>query len=211
MPRRPPMLTSFFDRFLIGFGSQLRSPEPSKSFFPHEKLVFFKKIVVRSWDGFWMPFGFQLASKIHQNPFKIHSQEAFKNWSILASIFERFGLRFGNQVGTMLATFFASRRPKRPPRRPKMPYWNARCTLTLSLLSPKTPQDAPRSIFGGLLLDFCSIFDWFLIDFCSIFHRNFGWFFIDFWKIFGLPRFCVRLIVQRSPAVLPLCGLNIWW
>ena len=35
------------------------------------------------------------------------------------------------------------------------------------------------------------------------FRFHFG---IDFFV--GLPRFCVRFIVQRSPAVLPLCGLN---
>ena len=41
------------------------------------------------------------------------------------------------------------------------------------------------------------IFDRFLVDV-----------FINFGKVFGLPRFCVRFIMQRSPAVLPLCGLN---
>ena len=60
---------------------------------------------------------------------------------------------------------------------------------------------ALRSIFKGFLIDFCSILHRCLIDFLDDFS-------IDFWKMFGLPRFCVRLIVQRSPAVLPLCGLN---
>ena len=56
--------------------------------------------------------------KIHQNPSKIRSQEAFKNWLTFASIFDRFGLRFGSQVGAMLATKTPPRRPKTRPRRP---------------------------------------------------------------------------------------------
>ena len=44
MPRCLPMLTSFFDRFLIDFYSQLGPPEPSKCrFFLRKNKVFFKK------------------------------------------------------------------------------------------------------------------------------------------------------------------------
>ena len=43
-PRCLRMLTCFFDRFLIDFCSQLRRPEPSKSwFFPQEKQRLFKQ------------------------------------------------------------------------------------------------------------------------------------------------------------------------
>ena len=163
------------------------------------------------WDAIWVPTWLHFASKIHQSPFKIHSQEAFKNWSILASIFERFGLRFGNQVGTMLPTCFAPRRPKTPPRRPqdaptKLSRRPQRHQDALKRLQrgPKTP---PRSILGRFFMDFRWIFDWFLTEFSLIFDYSFRVFFWNQgWKLGGLPRFCVRLIVQRSPAVLPLCG-----
>ena len=88
---------------------------------------------------------------------------------IFASILDRFGFRFGNQVGTMLVTFVCPRYPKRPPRRPKTPNPSGSWSITFALLNSKTPQDAPRSIFGGFLIDFCLISHRFLIDVLSIF------------------------------------------
>ena len=138
----------------------------------------------------------------------------------MASIFNGFGLRFGSQVGAMLATFFPSRRPKGLPRRPQ----NAHKTPQDA---PKAPQDAPRrpKTPPGRPQDApkapkSTSRQRFWDDFREILE--------DFWKSFGrifskiLPSnlppllkdfrfaslFCVRLFVQRSPAVLPLCGLN---
>ena len=159
--------------------------------------MFFQKFVVRSWDGFWMPFGFQLASKIHQNPFKIHSQEAFKNWSILASIFERFALRFGSQVGTMLATFFAPRRPKRPPRRPQDAPTKLSRRPQRHQDALKRPQGAPRRLQDRFWVDFSSIFDGCLIDFWLIFH----W----FWSYFS----CLFVEVKVGNWVVGLGMLGL--
>jgi len=66
------MLSSFFDRFLIDFYSQLRLPEPSKSlFFLRKNKVFSKKRFSKLASIFdailvptWLNFGAKLASKL---------------------------------------------------------------------------------------------------------------------------------------------------
>ena len=117
--------TSFFDRFLFDFCSQLGLIGSQKAW---RKIRFFWKIAVRSSHRFWIPFWLQLcfilASKIHQNLSKNRFQEALKSWSILRSIFKWFWLRFGGQVGAMLATFLGQRPPKRFPRSHQTPTKN---------------------------------------------------------------------------------------
>ena len=80
MPRCLPMLTSFFDRFLIDFYSQLGPPEPSKyRFFLRKNKVFSKKAfsqLIPIFDGFWCQLGSIFPPKIHQNPSKNRSQDA---------------------------------------------------------------------------------------------------------------------------------------
>ena len=72
IPRCLPMLSSFFDRFLIDLYSQLRLPEPSKSlFFLGKNKVFSKKRFSKLASIFdailvptWLNFGAKLASKL---------------------------------------------------------------------------------------------------------------------------------------------------
>merc|ERR1712115_6054 len=80
MPRCLPMLTSFFDRFLIDFYSQLGPPESSKyRFFLRKNKVFSKKTfsqLIPIFYGFWCQLGSIFPPKIHQNPSKNRSQDA---------------------------------------------------------------------------------------------------------------------------------------
>ena len=74
MPRGLPTTTSFLDGFLIDFGSQLRSPEPSKSWFSlRANHVLSKNRLSKSasiFDAIWVPTWLHFASKIHRNPSK---------------------------------------------------------------------------------------------------------------------------------------------
>ena len=80
IPRCLPMLSSFFDRFLIDCYSQLRLPEPSKSlFFLRKNNVFSKNRLSKLasiFDAMLVPTWLHFASQIHQNPLKIRPQEA---------------------------------------------------------------------------------------------------------------------------------------
>ena len=147
MQRGTPSWTPFSDRFFIDFCTQLRPPEPSKSlFFLWKNKVFSKNHpskLASIFDAIWVPTWLHFPSKIQQNPIKIKSQEAFKNWLILASIFDRFGLRFGSQVGAMLPTKTPPRRPKTPPRRPTKLSRRPQDTKTPSR-GPKTPPRPPK-------------------------------------------------------------------
>ena len=132
--------------------------------FAKENHVFSKNRLLRLasiYDAIWVPICLHFPSKIHQNSIKIKFQEAFKNSLILASIFDRFGLRFGSQVGAMLPTKTPPRRPRTPPRRaqaapgrPKTPPRH-----------PKRPQETPRRLQDQFLVDFWLNFDGFLIEF----------------------------------------------
>jgi len=158
MPRGLRMLTCFFDRFWIDFCSQLRPPEPLKSWFSlRENEVFSKHRLLKItsiWVRFWRPSCLHFDFKIHQNRAKIGSQEAIKNWSIFASIFDRFRLRFGGQLGAMLATKWRPRGHQDAPRGPQdAPKRPPRCPLDLQD-PPKRPQEAPRGLQDRFLVDF---------------------------------------------------------
>ena len=82
MPRGLPKLSSFFNGFLMDSSCQLQPPEPSKSlFFLWKNKVFLTNHtseLASIFDAIWMPTWLHFPSKIHQNPIKIKSQEAFK-------------------------------------------------------------------------------------------------------------------------------------
>ena len=121
MPRCLPILTPFLDRFFIDFNLQLRSPEPSKSwFFLRKNKVFSKNRfskLASIFDRFWCQLASILATKIHQNPSKNPSQDA--------SIFNRFLHRSFNDLGSILDANLelcwslrrAQNASKTPPRR----------------------------------------------------------------------------------------------
>ena len=61
MPRCLPMLTSFFDRFLIDFGSQLGPPNLEKSSPRCRESTIFQKIAFRNRHRFLIDFGANMA------------------------------------------------------------------------------------------------------------------------------------------------------
>ena len=74
MPRRLPMLTSFFDRFLMGFCSQLRPPEPHGSSPRCSESTIYQKIAFCNLYRFFidlganmLPFSLQKSTKIASN------------------------------------------------------------------------------------------------------------------------------------------------
>ena len=66
MPRCLPILTPFFDRFLIGFYFQLGPPEPEKSSPRCSESTIFQKIALRSWHRFLIDFGANMPPFFHQ-------------------------------------------------------------------------------------------------------------------------------------------------
>ena len=122
MPSCLPILTSFFDRFLIDVGSQLGPPEPKKSS-PHcRESTIFQKIAFRSWHGFLFdfranmpPFSLPKSSKIAQKPI-------LNGIDFLIDFYIDFKTA---QEGSKTAQDAPRRRskrqdgPKRPPRQPQ--------------------------------------------------------------------------------------------
>ena len=66
MPRCLPILTPFFDRFLIGSYFQLGPPEPEKSSPRCSESTIFQKIALRSWHRFLIDFGANMPPFFHQ-------------------------------------------------------------------------------------------------------------------------------------------------
>ena len=95
MPRYLPKMTSFFDRFLIDFWSQLRPPEPSKSlFFLRKNTVFskhrlsklgsiFDAILVPTWLQFAFPNFLQSFKNLTPRDLKILIDFGFDFFVIL--------------------------------------------------------------------------------------------------------------------------------
>ena len=147
-----------------------------------------------------MPFWYQLGSilppKSLQNPLKNAFQEASIFWSILTSIFQRFGVQLGAILDPKLALCWQPNRIK---------------------IAPEVSQDAPGSQNPPeppLGFDF----DWFLIDFWSIFDRFgwsifklfsidswsiFNWLLIIFWPILPIVWFVFYLLLKRSWKARP--------
>ena len=71
MPRCLPMLTSFFDRFLMGFCSQLRPPEPQKSSPRCSESTIFQKIAIRILHRFSIDVGANMPPFSLQKSIKI--------------------------------------------------------------------------------------------------------------------------------------------
>ena len=71
MPRCLPKLTPFFDRFLMGFCSQLRPPEPQKSSPRCSESTIFQKIAIRILHRFFIDFGANMPPFSSQKSTKI--------------------------------------------------------------------------------------------------------------------------------------------
>ena len=70
MPRCHPSWTPFFDRFLVGFGSQLGPIWSKRHDFSLGKIKFFEKSAFKVHIDFWSHFGLNLASFGKQKPTK---------------------------------------------------------------------------------------------------------------------------------------------
>ena len=170
MPKCLPILTSFSDRFLIDFYSQLRPAEPSKSlFFLRKNNVFSKKRLSKLgsiWDAILMPTWLHFA---FPNPPKSFKNTTRRGIQILVA--------FGFDFFSILAPFWEPSwshvghlfRAKMPPRRPKMPpgrSLGAKKAPKSDFYRFLRPQEAPRGqfwahfgwfsapMFGRFLMDF---------------------------------------------------------
>ena len=99
MPSCLPILTSFFDRFLIDFGSQLGPPEPKKSS-PHcRESTIFQKIAFRNWHRFLIDLGANLPPFSFPKSTKIPSKIDFQSHRIFNRFSHQFLHRFGSNLG----------------------------------------------------------------------------------------------------------------
>ena len=88
MPSCLPILTSFFDRFLIDVGSQLGPPEPKKSS-PHcRESTIFQKIAFRNWHRFLIDLGANLPPFSFPKSIQIASKIGLKSHHFLDRFFQ---------------------------------------------------------------------------------------------------------------------------
>ena len=98
MPSCLPILTSFFDRFLIDVGSQLGPLEPKNSS-PHcRESTIFQKIAFRNWHRFLIDLGANLPPFSFPKSTKIPSKIDFKRHRF----FDRFLYRSFFEFGSIL-------------------------------------------------------------------------------------------------------------
>ena len=102
MPRCLPMLTSFFDRFLIDFNSQLRSSESQKSSPRCSESTIFQKIAFRNWHRFLIDFGANLAPFCLPKSSKILPKIDPKMHQIFDRFLHRFFVHFSSNLGPKL-------------------------------------------------------------------------------------------------------------
>ena len=102
MPRCLCMLTSFFDRCLIDFYSQLRTPESQKSSPRCSESTIFQKIAFRNWHRFLIDLGASLASFCFPKSTKILPKVDPKMNQIFDRFLDRFCLHFSSNLGPNL-------------------------------------------------------------------------------------------------------------
>ena len=112
MPRCLPMLTSFFDRFLIDFYSQLRPPESQKSSPRCSESTIFQKIALRNWHRFLIDFGANLAPFCLPKSSKILPKIDPKMHQIFDRFLHRFFVHFSSNLGPKLGPCWPLFRPK---------------------------------------------------------------------------------------------------
>ena len=159
MPRCLPILIPYLDRFFIDFYLQLRSPEPSKSwFFLKEKRGFFKKSLFEVGIDFCSILVPTCLHFSFKNPPKSIQKPILKGIDFLID----FDIDFKTaQEGPKTAQDAPRRRskrqdgPKRPPRRPQD--------------GPKRPQEFV--LFSCFLVHFWSMFGRLSMVYALIFDR----------------------------------------
>ena len=186
MPRGLPILTSFFDRFLLEFWSQLGPPELWKKWVSLRENHYFSQNRLFKLTSFF--YRFLTPTWVHfasQNPLKSLSKPILKGIDFLID----FDIDFKTaQDGPKTAQDGPRRRskrqdgPKRPPRRPQDGPMRPQKLAFFSSFFDLGRQEPPRPPRDPSKTDFWSIFGRFLVDFRCILH----WFLVDFWFIFRL-------------------------
>ena len=149
MPRGTPSWTSNFNRFWIDFGSQLVTPEPTKSpkfywFYKHFLLCGIFKIR-SNFDPFWCQLASIFLAKIHQNPFKNRFPKPSMFRSIFASIFIPFWLQLGAFLGLKLEPSWPLKSAKSRPRRHPRRAWERKPAQTFNMAPKFCPSSPPRA------------------------------------------------------------------
>ena len=103
MPRCLPMLTSFFDRFLMGFCSQLRPPEPHGSSPRCSESTIYQKIAFRNSYWFFIDFGTNMLSFSLRKSTKIDLKIDRERHQFFNRFLHRFFIDFGSILEAHLA------------------------------------------------------------------------------------------------------------
>ena len=121
MPRCISSWTSFLDRFLVDFCSQLRPPDLDFSSPRCRESKNLLKIVLRSYHRFLIPFWCQLGFVLARNSTKIHpkidSKRHQKNYRFLDRFFKHLGSILETKLGPKSRSKRSQNAPKTPPRR----------------------------------------------------------------------------------------------
>ena len=161
MPRCLPMLTSFFNRFLIDVYSQLRPPESQKSSPRCSESTIFQKIAFRNWHGFLIDFGANLAPFCFPKSTKNAPKTNPKTHQNFDRFLRRFFLVLGSVLGAKNFPDFPGHRPQgdpetnEPPKRhqehPRDPHQTSRVLhgslqghLQATQEGPRDAQEAPK-------------------------------------------------------------------
>ena len=115
MPRHLPMLTSFFDYFLMGFCSQLRPPEPHGSSPRCSESTIYLKIAFRNLYRFFIDLGANMPPFSLQKSTKIVSKIDLGRHQFFDRFWHRFFIDFCSILDANLAPcwpHFPSKRGK---------------------------------------------------------------------------------------------------
>ena len=169
MPRCLPMLTSFFDRFLVDYGTLLAPPESQKSSPRCSGSTIFQKIVIRSYVRFWFHLGANLRPFSLPKWMNILSKIDFKRHRFFDRFWHRFLIDFRSILGANLGPNWRQEGPKNGP------ICGLRLRGTLLFLNPPSKSDFDHetrrfwvrtaSMLGRCLVDLGWIFgDLFVVN-----------------------------------------------
>ena len=173
MPRCLPMLTSFFNWFLIDFYSQLRPPESQESSPRCSESTIFQKIVFRTWHRFLIDCGANLASFSVPKSIKIVPKIDFKMHQIFDWFLHRFFDHFSSILGPKLGPQDDPKTAQDAPKIAQKPQEHPKSKLNRFFVRPRegTPSHSPMgypplaSIFNVQLASSNILFERYLFFF----------------------------------------------
>ena len=132
MPRCLPMLTSFFDRFLMGFCSQLRPPEPHGSSPRCSESTIYQKIAFRILHRFFIDFGANMVPFSFQKSTNIASKIDLGRHQFFDRFLHRFFIDFCSIWEANLAPCWPPKSPRSHPKRLPRRAWERESVQTPS-------------------------------------------------------------------------------